>query len=113
MHELSIAVSIVEIVEKEVRKAGKHKVDELELEVGNLSGIQLDSLEFVWSSATRNSMLEGVQFSVHKIPGKGKCLTCKTVFEMDDLYGQCPECGEVFIDLIQGKELKIKRIIAS
>jgi hydrogenase nickel incorporation protein HypA/HybF len=113
MHELSIAVSIVETVEREVRNAGGSRVDELELEIGKLSGIQLDSLEFVWSSATKNSLLEGISFSVHQIAGQGKCLSCGNTFPMDDLYGQCPECKEFFIDIVKGKELKIKRIIAS
>jgi len=46
MHELSIALGIVDIAEKETKKAKKHKVDLIELEIGTLAGIEFDSLGF-------------------------------------------------------------------
>ncbi len=47
MHELSIATSIVKTAEKEVQDNGGEKVLEIFLEIGKLSGVELQSLRFI------------------------------------------------------------------
>jgi Zn finger protein HypA/HybF involved in hydrogenase expression len=49
MHELSVAIGIVNIAEKETQKANKSRVELIELEIGSLSGVELDSLEYIFS----------------------------------------------------------------
>lgn len=46
MHELSIARSIVELVEEQADNRGASVVEELELEIGHLSGVEIQTLEF-------------------------------------------------------------------
>ena len=41
MHELSIAKSIVEIAEAEVKKASAQRVEEIQLDIGRLAGGRL------------------------------------------------------------------------
>ena len=49
MHELSIAMGIVRIAENEIAKVNAQKVEQIELEIGTLAGIEIDALDFVWS----------------------------------------------------------------
>ena len=52
MHELSIARSIVELVEEQADNRGASVVEELELEIGHLSGVEIQTLAFAlgkWS----------------------------------------------------------------
>ena len=58
MHELSIALGIVKIAEDEASKAKANKVTKIELEIGVLSGVEIDSLNFIWESAVKDSILE-------------------------------------------------------
>ena len=58
MHELSIALGIVKIAEDETKKANAKKVTKIELEIGELSGVEIESLNFVWQSAIKDSVLE-------------------------------------------------------
>ena len=50
MHELSIARSIVELVEEQADNRGASVVEELELEIGHLSGVEIQTLEFALDS---------------------------------------------------------------
>lgn len=111
MHELSIVMSIVEIAEEETRKAGAQKVESIELEIGNLAGVQIDSLEFAWEVAIKNTVLQQATYYIHQIPGKARCSDCGTEFEMQQLYDACPNCNEYFNDIIQGQELRIKSLV--
>lgn len=43
MHELSIARSIVELVEEQADNRGASVVEELELEIGHLSGVEIQT----------------------------------------------------------------------
>ncbi len=113
MHELSIATGIVELAEKEAKKAGANKISTIELEIGALSGVMMDALDFAWPVATKNSMLEKAERVVIQIPGKAKCTDCGAVFDVDTLYDACPECNSYFKDIFQGKELRIKSLVVN
>ncbi|SDW27518.1 hydrogenase nickel incorporation protein HypA/HybF [Lutibacter oricola] len=110
MHELSIAMDIVRITENETTKANANKVTKIELEVGVLSGVEVDSLEFVWSSAVKDSILEKANLKILKISGKGKCKDCNTEFEMENIFDVCPKCSSNFKSILQGKELRVKTL---
>ena len=54
MHELSIAMGIVRIAENELAKADAKKVTKIELEIGDLYGDELDSLNYVWELSIKD-----------------------------------------------------------
>lgn len=108
MHELSIALSIVDIAEEEVKKNQASSVEEIEIEIGMLSNIQVDSLEFLWDNAVKSSVLEGARRKLNIIPGKARCTVCYTEFTMNEIFDACPECHDFLNEIVSGKELKIK-----
>ena len=77
MHELSIALGIVKIAEDETKKANAKKVTKIELKIGVLAGVEIDSLNFVWSSAVEDTVLEFAEKEVVVINGMGKCIDCE------------------------------------
>lgn len=111
MHELSIVLGIVDIAEKEVLKANADSVEEIELLIGTLSGVEMEALEFVWPSAVKDTVLEKAMRKISVIEGKGQCLECDHIFSVKNHYDNCPRCQSYFKNLIEGKELKVKRLI--
>ena len=110
MHELSIAIGIVELAEEEALKAGGDTIDSIELIIGKISGIEIDSLDFVWSSATQGTMLENAERIMQQPDGKARCLECGHEYEIESLFDNCDRCNSYFKDIIQGKELQLKSI---
>lgn len=111
MHELSIAMSIVDIVEDYVKKADASKVKRLELEIGTQSGVVDEALKFAMDEAFKGNALDGAEVQIHKIQAEAKCDACSAVFAVDDIFSPCPECGVVRNELVKGKELNVKKII--
>ena len=107
MHEMSIALGIVRIAEEEVSKAKAQKVEVIELTIGNLSGVELDALDFAWPVAVKDTVLEGAEKKITYIKGKGKCSECESVFPLEGLHDPCPQCNSYFKDILQGRELKV------
>ena len=110
MHELSIAMGIVKIAEDETAKVNAEKVTKIQLEIGVLAGVEIDSLNFVWDSAVQNSVLENAEKEIIVINGIGKCVDCDAVFDMENIYDCCPKCGSNFKGILKGKELKVKSL---
>lgn len=113
MHELSIAMGIVDIAEKETAKANANKVDVIELEIGTLAGIEFDALDFVWPSAVKGTVLENAVKKINVIHGKAKCSDCDTIFKLDNIYDACPKCKSYLKGIIKGKELLVKSLEVS
>ena len=113
MHELSIALGIVRIAENETKKANAKKVEKIELEIGTLAGIAFDSLDFVWPSAVKNTVLENAIKKINVIYGKAKCFDCDTNFKLDTIYDACPNCKSYLKGIIKGKELRVKYLEVS
>lgn len=112
MHELSIAMSIVEIAKENAQQANKKTITEIELEVGNLSGVVYEALEFAMEEAVKNTLLENASIKVIKIKGIARCSSCSHEFDVDDIFTPCPKCQSFQNEIIQGKELKVKSLIA-
>ncbi len=110
MHELSIVLSIVQRVEEEVKKQEALSVTRIELDIGNLSGIEMESFDFAWEPAIKNTVLEQAERVINHIPARAECIECGHTFEKIETYDPCPTCGNFLHALKSGKEMKIKSL---
>ena len=113
MHELSIAIGIVNIAEKECKKSGNEKVELIELEIGSLSGVALDSLDYVWKAAVKDTILENAEKKIHHIKAKATCLECDSEYPMKHIYDSCPQCESYIRTINKGQELRVKSLEVS
>ncbi len=113
MHELSIIASIVDIAEEQVKKAGARQVDSIELEIGELAGVEWSALEFAWEVGVQRSVLENTDRHIQRIPGKARCVECGSSFLMKQIFDPCPKCGSYFNEILKGKELRVKALTVS
>jgi hydrogenase nickel incorporation protein HypA/HybF len=111
MHELSIALNIVEIAKENAQKAKSNSIKEIELVVGELSGVVYEALEFAMDEAVKNTILENAKRTIIRIPGKAKCDSCSHEFDLKDIYTPCPKCNSFMSEIIEGKELRVKSLI--
>lgn len=70
MHELSIAVSLVETICEELPALGAVRVSTVNLRVGALSGVALDALSFAFDLATDNTQIAGAQLHIECTEGR-------------------------------------------
>lgn len=111
MHELSIAVNVVDTVVDYAKKNDASKVHFIELDIGQLSGVVIDALEFAMTEAVKDSMCENAEVKINEISAVAKCNNCSHEFNVDDIYAVCPKCNTFDNQLIQGNELNLKKIL--
>lgn len=69
MHELSIAVNIVDIACEEAERQGNVRVDAVYLNLGALSGVVKEALLFSWDLACESSRIAGARLEIRDTPG--------------------------------------------
>jgi hydrogenase nickel incorporation protein HypA/HybF len=107
MHELSITQSVVEICEK---NAGGRRVLAVTLELGELSGIVPDAVEFCFEACTKGTLLEGARLVITRVAPKGLCRDCGSEFPVSAYYDSCPNCGGYTVELMRGEEMRVKEL---
>lgn len=108
MHELSIALSIVELAEEEAKRRGGARVHAVHLKLGPLSGVVKEALLTSYEVACENTSLAGSRLIVLDIPAIAYCPSCRvhrTLSSMQQFW--CPECGTPTPGVVQGRELEI------
>ena len=110
MHEMSIAVNIVEIAEQTAKNDNASKINKIVVEVGALSGIVSDALEFCYESACKGTMAEGSTLEIIESKGTALCDNCGFTFQATQIAVRCPKCNEYVINIQGGKELRVKSI---
>lgn len=108
MHELSIALSIVELASNEATERGGVGVSAVHLKLGQLSGVVKDSLLFSYELACEGTALEGSRLVIEEIAPIGYCPTCQLERALDSVqHFCCSVCGSLTPELVYGKELEV------
>ena len=110
MHEMSIAMNIVDLAVETANNNNAKKINSIILELGTLSGVVRDALEFCFESACKGTKAEGAELEIIEINGKAHCANCQLYFDTNQMVANCPECNEYIFDIQGGRELKIKSL---
>lgn len=110
MHEMSIAESVLQIVEDAVRAEGCTRVKTVWLEIGQLAGVEKDSLRFCFDVVTRDSVAQDARLEIIEIAGQGWCTGCACDVAVSARYEPCPSCGSFRIEVTGGEEMRVKEL---
>lgn len=108
MHEMALAESVVQIVERQARAAGVARICSVRLEVGALSHVMPEALRFSFEAVSQGSMAEGARLEIDHVPGKAWCYDCGRTVEIDALGAACPSCGGYQLRVSGGQEMRVK-----
>ena len=112
MHEFSLATNIVEIVTDNAMQAQKTIVTEIELVIGELSGVEEPALQTALDSLMSGTMLNNAVVKIKRTHGEAICEECQNRFNLNDLFTLCPKCNGYAKKIISGKEFDIQSITA-
>jgi len=107
MHELSIAVSLIDMAAEEAERLGV-RVEALHVRLGPLSGVVSDALLFSFDLAAEGTAIEGARLEIEDVPVVVFCPACNEERQLPGIQSfQCPVCGTPTPDVIRGRELEL------
>lgn len=108
MHEMSLAESVLQIIEDSARAQNFRRVRTVVLEIGKLAAVEAEAMRFCFDTVMRGSIAEGAQLEIIETPGTGRCMACGVTVAMQEQYGLCPECGSPRLEIVAGNQMRIK-----
>lgn len=106
MHELSIAMSLIDIACEEAQRLGARRVEALHVRIGPLAGVVTEALTFSFALATDGTAIAGARLVIDEVPLIVHCVPCdvdQTLASPQHL--RCPQCGGATPDVVSGREL--------
>ena len=107
MHELSIAMQIVESASHAIEAYEDAQVTKVHVRIGALSGVIPEALRFAWDMATDGSRLAGSTLHIEEVAAAAWCPTCEQEVETEGYRMKCPACGSPTPRVVRGRELEI------
>jgi hydrogenase nickel incorporation protein HypA/HybF len=108
MHELSIALSIVDVACEELERQGGGCVDIIHIKLGPLSGVVKQALESAYELACEQSPLTGSRLQIEEEPIEIDCDICGGPRGVDSIQNICCEiCGTPSAKIIRGRALEV------
>lgn len=110
MHELSLAMSMRDLIEEKQQSEQFTQVTRVVIEIGALSHVEAEAMKFCFSSAMRGSAAEDAQLELVTLSATAKCPNCQNINEIKHLYDPCENCGSFGLDILQGDQVRLKQI---
>ena len=111
MHEVSVMRNLLDIVETAADREGAEKINVIHLRIGEMAGINYESLEFAFEILSKGTRAEGGRLEYDRVGLLGRCAGCSYEFCPEDLVFRCPECGSGRVDIIAGREMEVDYIL--
>ena len=108
MHELSIALSIIDVASEQAEKHGGASVTAVHLKLGPLAGVIKEALLSAWEMARENTPLEHAELLIQDVPVVVQCSYClaeRTPISIQDM--RCSVCQAPTPQIIHGREMEV------
>lgn len=110
MHEIGVVKQVVRTVESFAAENNVKKIDEVVLDIGELSLIIPKYVEEIYPVATEGTILECTKLIMNVIPGMAECDDCDEIFNVIACNGHCPNCNSFNKTVLSGRDFTVREI---
>ncbi len=107
---MALAEGVLQLIEDAAHQQEFKKVTTVWLEIGQLSGVEIEAMSFCFDAVTRDSIAAGARLEIIALPGSGWCMACSETVPMTELFGECPQCGGYQLQVTGGTEMRVKEL---
>lgn len=121
MHEVSLAISIIECLSELVKNQEMRTIEKVTLQIGELSNVMPEALSFAFESMIRwkagssyeafgYDPFENCQMIIERLPASAICIQCDKLNHVAHDWKRCIYCGSTDLEMRSGYELQISEI---
>jgi hydrogenase nickel incorporation protein HypA/HybF len=107
MHEMAIAGSVLEALEKEAARFPGKRIAKVGLRIGELAGVDRQALSFCFEALVRETEWEPLELAIEFCPRRHRCDACSQEFVVEQYQVACPLCGSLRTSFRGGDELEL------
>jgi hydrogenase nickel incorporation protein HypA/HybF len=107
MHEMSLAESILNIIEDEAQAQQFRRVLGVRLEIGKLAAVEPEAMRFAFAAVMRDTLAADARLELVETAGQGCCADCGAIVQMDEPLALCPQCGSGRVHVTGGDRMRV------
>lgn len=108
MHELSIAISMIDQIVEECASRGGLDVESVNMRLGVFAGVDKNALLFAYSLACEGTSLQGSHLVIETVPLLVYCPLCEQERTPPSVYQICcPVCLTPTPEILTGREMEV------
>lgn len=108
MHELSVAIALVDLVRDAAAKLHTTRVEAVRVAIGPLAGVVEDALRSSFDLVVAGGPLAGAALEIRQVPLVAYCTACNEEMTIEaPQHLRCPVCGSLTPDIRSGRDLQL------
>jgi hydrogenase nickel incorporation protein HypA/HybF len=110
MHELSLMEAVRDQSLEQASRHGAGRIVAITLRIGSLAGVELEALRFAFTVVMEGTIAEQARLVIEAVPAVCFCGPCAQPFPAPGGDCECPRCGAISLELLQGRELELRSL---
>ena len=110
MHESSITDSLLSLALEKAVEAKAKRITRINLVVGDLAGVVPECVQFYFDVISKNTLADGAVLAWETRPTRIRCRKCNKEFTPASHDWACPDCHELSMEIVSGRECYMESI---
>lgn len=110
MHEYSIVQSLIELCEENAKVYNAAKIYKVIVKIGVLSGVDPHLLKIAFDAFKEETICNDAKLIINMQPLVIQCNVCGSKSELKKIIYKCRQCGDVNVEVVDGKEMYLMRL---
>jgi hydrogenase nickel incorporation protein HypA/HybF len=110
MHEMTLCEGVLQLLEEYAGTRGYTRVKTVWLEIGALSGVEVEAMRFGFDVVTHGTLAEGAELKIIELPGEAWCMQCSKAVPVKQRFDACPDCGGFQLQVTGGEEMRVREL---
>lgn len=111
MHELSIVIDLIALCEENLKANNAKSIEEVHIKIGRLSGVEAHLLKVAFDTFKKGSVCENSKLIINLQNIVVECKNCGAKNELDKNEFLCPVCTSNNLDVVDGEEMYLMRLV--
>ncbi len=110
MHEMSIAMALVDQLQRIAAEQHATRITEVEVRCGVLRQVAPEALELAFCAASADTPAAGAVLTVVEEGLRARCRACGQEFEAAIDNYLCPQCRMADVELLAGRDIVLQSV---
>ena len=97
-------------MEENARSEGYQQIKTVWLEIGVLSGVEVEAMRFCFDAVMKGSLADGAALEIVERAGEAWCMECAKTVEVKQRFDECPDCGSFQLQVTGGDQMRVKEL---
>ena len=111
VHEMPIAVDIVDRAVGVAREHGAIRIEKVEVQVGAMRQVVPEALELAFSVASEGTLAQGAELCISEEKLEAVCRNCECRFSPEIDRFLCPQCDQANARIVAGNDIILRTVV--